>query len=100
MEKRRISLVPLLLVAALVFTLTAVAGLERGKKEQDILQLEQALHRTAVACYAVEGIYPPNVAYMQETYGLQYDENRFVVHYDLFASNFMPDITVMERSHE
>lgn len=90
---------PLLLAGVLAFTLTAVTGLEQGKQAQDILQLEQALHRTAVACYAVEGIYPPSVEYMQEKYGLQYDESRFTVHYDLFASNFMPDITVMEKSH-
>lgn len=90
---------PLFLAGILAVAWSAFNRLEQGKQEQDILQLEQALHRTAVACYAVEGIYPPNVEYMQDKYGLQYDESRFTVHYDLFASNFMPDITVMEKSH-
>ena len=86
-----------LMLLALVLALTGVARLEQGHSQQDIRQLEQALQRTAVACYAVEGAYPPNVEYMRQHYGLQYDESRYMVHYDLVASNFMPDITVMER---
>lgn len=86
-----------LMLLALVLALTGVSRLEQGHSEQDIRQLEQALQRTAVACYAVEGAYPPNVEYMRQHYGLQYDESRYMVHYDLVASNFMPDITVMER---
>lgn len=85
-------------MAVLVFVLTAVTNLEQGKQEQDIRQLEQVLQRTAVACYAVEGAYPPSIEYMRQHYGLTYDENRYVVHYVLVASNFMPEITVMERT--
>lgn len=100
MKQRKWIWTSLVLAAVLIFVLMAVAGLEQGKQEQDIQQLEQVLKRTAVACYAVEGAYPPNVAYMQQHYGLTYDESRYVVHYELFASNFMPEITVMEKRHE
>lgn len=99
MKQRKWIWVSLILLAVLAFVLTAVANLEQGKQAQDIRQLEQVLSRTAVACYAVEGAYPPNVAYMQEHYGLTYDETRYQVHYELFASNFMPEITVMEKRH-
>lgn len=87
----------LLVSVLLMLLLSGVAELEQGKQAEDIRQLEQVLQRTAVACYAVEGAYPPNVAYMRQHYGLTYDESRYVVHYELFASNFMPQITVMER---
>lgn len=100
MKQRKWIWVSLILLAVLAFVLTAVTNLEQGKQAQDIRQLEQVLHRTAVACYAVEGVYPPNVEYMQEHYGLTYDESRYLVHYELFASNFMPEITVMEKRHE
>lgn len=100
MKQRKWIWVSLILLAVLAFVLTAVTNLEQGKQAQDIRQLEQVLHRTAVACYAVEGAYPPNVEYMQEHYGLTYDESRYQVHYELFASNFMPEITVMEKRHE
>jgi hypothetical protein len=34
---------------------------------------------------------------MRQHYGLMYDEGCYIVHYELFASNLMPEITVMER---
>lgn len=98
MKQKKWILTGILLAAAVVFVLVAITNLEQGKQEQDIRQLEQVLHRTAVACYAVEGAYPPDVAYMRQHYGLVYDESQYTVHYEVFASNFMPDITVMERT--
>jgi hypothetical protein len=50
-----------------------------------------------VSCYALEGQYPPDIAYLQEQYGLQIDMDRYMVHYEVFAENIMPDITVLER---
>ena len=87
----------LLLAAALLF-LGAVNRLEDGRRAAGVQQLETALRRTAVSCYAAEGFYPPDVAYMQEHYGLRFDEENYVVHYQVTASNWMPDITVLERT--
>lgn len=74
-----------------------VSQLEQGKQSEDLRQLEQALRRTAVACYAAEGQYPPTLDHMRQFYGLQYDESRFQVYYHAFASNLMPEITVLEK---
>ena len=89
--------VPLGILAALLCMILAVSRLETGRQAQGKQQLEQALQRTAVCCYALEGIYPPDVDYMRSHYGLQYDRETYIVHYTLFASNLMPDITVLER---
>ena len=92
-------LIAVLLVLALViagFSL-GISRLETGHHQQDKALLEEVLHRTAVACFASEGLYPPDAAYMPQHYGLRYDENRFTVHYDRFASNLMPDITVTDN---
>ena len=97
MKLRKIRFGLVLIVGILLFVAISVANLEQGRQAEDIRQLEQVLQRTAVACYAAEGVYPPDVAYMKEHYGLTYDENRYVVHYDLFASNVMPEINVMEK---
>lgn len=87
----------ILAVAVLFCFLLAVKQLEQGADAQGKQQLENALRRTAVACYASEGFYPPDVAYMVQHYGLQYDEDTYRVHYEIFASNLMPEITVVER---
>ena len=93
MKKRSV----ILAVAVLLCFLLAVKQLEQGIDVQGKQQLENALRRTAVACYASEGFYPPDVAYMVKHYGLQYDEDAYRVHYEIFASNLMPVITVVKR---
>ena len=90
-------LLPLLAVAVLLVFLTSLSNLEQGRSEEDKRQLEDALRRASVACYAAEGIYPPNLDYLREHYGIQIDETRYTVVYDVFASNLMPDITVLEQ---
>lgn len=93
MKKRTI----LLILAVLLCFLLAVSRLEQGRQAEGKQQLEDALRRTAVACYASEGFYPPSVDYMVEHYALQYDAGQYVVRYELTASNLMPDITVLEK---
>jgi len=93
MKKRSLILA---LVILLCFLL-AVTRLEQGRKAEGKQQLEDALRRTAAACYASEGFYPPDVDYMVQHYGLQYDEAVYRVHYEIFASNLMPEITVVEK---
>ena len=100
MKRKSISWAVILITCAVIIVLTAVANLEQGRQAEDIRQLEQALKRTAVACYAVEGVYPPDVDYMRQRYGLTFDDSRYTVHYELAASNLMPQIHVMVRNHE
>ena len=88
----------ILALAVILFFLAAVSRLENQQQAVGKQQLEMVLRRTAVSCYAAEGFYPPNVAYMQEHYGLRFDEETYLIRYELTASNWMPDITVLERS--
>lgn len=90
-------LLPAAAAAVLLCFFTALSNLEAGRDREGRLQLEEALRRAAVTCYAAEGIYPPDLAYLEEHYGVQIDEQRFAVDYTVFGSNLMPDITVLER---
>ena len=56
----------------------------------------EAVHNAALTCYAVEGAYPTNLEYLRTHYGLAYDQSRYMVRYDSFGSNLMPDISVIE----
>ena len=93
-------LFPILVLGILLFFFTALHNLKTGNGEEGKEQLEQALLRSVVACYAAEGIYPPNVEYIKEHYGIQIDEEKYLVQYDVFAENLMPDITVLEKADE
>lgn len=91
------AIVALVLAAAvLACFLYALANLRRDQGAEGRDQLEAAVRQAAVACYAAEGVYPPDLDYLEEHYGLQVDETRYQVSYQIFASNLMPDITVLE----
>lgn len=88
-----------LLIAAAAILLcffTALSNLNQGQGEEGRRQLEDSLRRSAVACYAAEGIYPPDLDYLEEHYGIQIDRSRYAVFYEIFAENLMPGITVVE----
>lgn len=89
-------LLPAAAVAVLLAFSTALSGLSDGRGEEDKRQLEQALQQGCLACYAAEGVYPPDLAYLQEHYGVQVDEARYQVIYSAFADNLLPEITVLE----
>lgn len=81
----------------LLWFAAALDGLQDGQEAEDIRQLEEALRRGCVACYAAEGIYPPSLEYLKDYYGIQVNEERYTVYYDAFAENLMPSITVLEN---
>ena len=91
-------LLPVIAAAALLWFATAVDSLDSGRSQEDLRQLEETLRRSCVACYAAEGVYPPDVDYLKEHYGRQIDERRYTVRYMAFAENLMPDITVLENA--
>ncbi len=93
-------LFPVVCIGILVLFVTAVSNLNQGNRAEEKKQLEEAIRRSVVTCYATEGVYPPDFAYVKEKYGIQVDESRYLVVYDVFAENLMPDITVLERTYE
>ena len=92
---KKLLAVPLLLAVLLFFTV-AIDSLGQSNAAEEKIHLEEALAKAAVACYAIEGAYPPSAEYLTEHYGIQINTDRFVVKYELYASNLMPDITVIE----
>lgn len=82
-------------ILILAVFLISLAKLDRGSSELQRQQLEDSIRRSCVACYATEGVYPPNLEYLEEHYGLQIDRSRYTVFYEIFAENLMPEITVV-----
>ncbi len=87
---------PLIIAAVILCFFTGISNIENSSSDEGKRQLEESIRRTAAACYASEGVYPPTIDYMKEKYGLQIDDSRYYVDYRAFASNLMPDFTVLE----
>ena len=81
--------------AILYFVLTglSIAGENSVSEGQKIAV--NSITRAVINCYASEGMYPPSYEYLKEHYGLSIDENKYIIHYMIFAENIMPDITVL-----
>ena len=88
---------PVLAITVLLCFLFALSNLSRDQALEDKQHLENALSRAAVACYATEGVYPPNIQYLEKNYGIQINQDLYTVKYEVIASNLMPDITVLEK---
>ena len=92
-------LVPILVCVGAVFVLGAgLSGIESRTDEEGFRILEEAIMRVTVQCYAIEGRYPPSIAYLEENYGLQIDRTRYTVFYNIFADNLLPDITILSAT--
>ena len=57
--------------------------------------LANAIRRSAVQCYALEGRFPQTVGYLEENYGLIIDRRNYAVYYEWMGSNIIPQIRVV-----
>ena len=79
------------------FCYTGLQSAEVKQQEEALRIAEESILRGAVRCYAEEGFYPPDYEYLRENYGIRVDEDKYTVFYSVFASNMMPDVTVIEK---
>lgn len=87
-------------VIIIAFVVIGAGQTSRHSADEEQRIVEAAIKRAVVQCYALEGMYPPNIDYLEETYGLSIDEKKYIVHYEVFASNIMPTITVLRKQWE
>ena len=96
---RRDILKLLAIAAVLVLAVMLVSRIEKAQSSAETEIVRDAVKNAAITCYAVEGAYPDSVDYLREHYRLAYDEDRYFITYEAFASNRIPDIWVTERGH-
>lgn len=93
-------LYPILTFLILLFLfmggIRSVADTSNDKQKES---LENALNRGISQCYALEGKYPPSLDYISRHYGLMYDEDKFVIDYNYYGDNLLPEFTVLWRQN-
>lgn len=94
-----ISIIVSVLIFAIVIVIVFVSISNYSMKvdEKKLVDMKNTVLSYAVQCYALEGHYPPDVAYLEQNYGLQLDTDTYVYHYDLFASNILPHVAVLQK---
>lgn len=97
--RRLIYLLPVLAFLILfVLFIQGIGSVNESTLNKQQESLETALERSISQCYAVEGSYPPSLEYLEQHYGLLYDEDSFFVDYEYYGSNLLPEVTVLRRT--
>ena len=99
---KSLSWIPLVLGVALfaavaVWMVWGVRDAARLSDEEGLRLAREAVERAVVSCYSLEGVYPATYEDLKAKTGLAVDEERYIVIYEIFASNIRPSVTVMER---
>ena len=87
----------LLFCGVAAWALNGVREAARLSDAEERRQAERAVRETAISCFVLEGAYPATYEELKTYGGLAVDEEKYVVFYEIFASNLMPEITVVER---
>lgn len=84
-------------VLLLMLFFAGILRINQISREQELILTKQAIRKAAIQCYAIEGMYPAQLSYLEENYYLSIDSEHYYVIYNSFSSNFMPEIEVFER---
>lgn len=87
-------------LCCIIFFMKRISDLSSSTEENYRTNLRQAILRSAVHCYAIEGRYPESLAYLKEHYGLYWDETEYLVDYEIIGSNLRPDVTIIPLHQE
>ena len=69
---------------------------QKAISDDELIRLRDNIMKAAINCYAIEGFYPDDIAYLEENYGLIIDDN-YNIFYEVQGSNMMPSISVNRR---
>ncbi len=87
-----ISLCIFLLFIAIIYT--GLGSINSTGDELALEALNDAIIRSCSHSYATTGAYPTSIEDLTQRYGLQIDEDKYIVHYEAFASNIMPTVYI------
>lgn len=87
----------LLFGALMAWFIAALARAGAASEEQTLSEIKQSVENGITMCYSIEGAYPESIEHLRESYGVVYDTERYIVHYESIAANIRPAVTVIER---
>ena len=85
------------IVAAAALIWVAYGFVSATLREQGELSVRNAILNSAKQCCAIEGTYPPSLAYLEKNYGLVVNRSDYAITYEVFADNVMPNVVVLAK---
>ena len=85
-----------MLLGVIIWSVYGINNAEKIQYQQQKQEVENSIKKTVTLCYSIEGFYPPNIDYLVDNYGLIVYNDKYIVHYEVFASNIAPEIEVFD----
>ncbi len=102
-RKARVKVITFTLIIAVGAALSlplAVLKMQKDVSFQSAAAVKDAVIKSAVLCYSTEGSYPKTVAYLEKYYGLVLNKKKFIVSYEAYADNLLPEVRVLVKGQE
>lgn len=98
-KKKIVKIITVISVTVICFVMLFFLYLkiDRSIKEQSIYSVRDSVINAAVECYAVEGKYPSSLEYLEENYGLKVNHRDYIISYEAFSDNMLPEIKVLVK---
>lgn len=80
-----------------IFIYFSFQSIQKSTEDNRQDSLDKALKRGILECYALEGQYPKSLDYLVKNYHIIYNKDEFDIKYEIFASNIMPNITIIKK---
>lgn len=90
-------IVAIIIIVAMLIGWFVVSAISADLEEQGQVSTRDSILNAAKQCCAVEGSYPTSLAYLEENYGLVVNHTRYLITYDVFAENVMPNVVVLAK---
>ena len=86
-------------IAVIMIFIFGISSISNSSVVNDQEILTEAINRDIVHCYCIEGMYPPNVKYMEDHYGLLYDSDKYIIDYEYIGANIMPKVMIIPKTN-
>ncbi len=84
-------------ILLIMLLLAGILKINSISREQELELTKQAIRKAVIQCYAIEGMYPAQLSYLEDNYYLNIDSEHYYVVYNSFSSNIMPEIEVFMK---
>ena len=85
-------------IAVIVFL--SLKDYSSSYSQKNLKEVRETILSHVSQCYALEGRYPPDLDHLEANYGLRFDRDAYIYHYEIFASNIFPDVQVFKKAGE
>lgn len=84
-------------VLIIVIILSGIDAYDNRFNSIETERIQGLVEKLAIQCYATEGAYPPNIAYLVDNYGLVLIEEKYIYEYEPVAENIKPVVQIFVK---